>query len=178
MDTIKNPEDYLEGKYDFNFLSWYRSAIRTAFPVSLREGFTASYPIHADLTGSDILKIGQRDGSWKDVAGYGDVFSGFHLIGATNQLTAFHTLILETRDQGLYEVKYSLISSSPPAISFLPLMAVRHVDSTVQGSEFSLIVRVTNRLSSGIIQMPEGFAFVDAISICKTGDRATSSSAR
>lgn len=156
--------DYLKDRYRTPILDLYRKYLAETFPIAFGHSDPVSYPVDADLSAQEEMRIGEADGNSSDVLRMvtnGSAYVGGHYLGGTYP-PGFHTWSIRTPGPCRLRIEYFSTQDDPPGLKPAPLKAARIVSVHTEGRRVVLDLMALGPEVIVSVYCPEGTFSVDA----------------
>ena len=156
--------DYLKDRYRTPILELYRKYLAETFPIAYGHSDPVSYPVDADLSAQEEIRIGEADGNNSDVLRMvtnGSSYVGGHYLGGTYP-PGFHTWSIRTSGPCRLRIEYFSTHDDPPGLEPVPLKAARIVSVHTDGRRVVLDLLALGPEVIVSVYCPEGTFSVDA----------------
>ncbi len=156
--------DYLKDRYRTPILDLYRKYLAETFPIAYGHSDPVSFPVDADLSAQEEMRIGEADGNSSDVLGMvtnGSAYVGGHYLGGTYP-PGFHTWSIRTPGPCRLRIEYFSTQDDPPGLKPAPLKAARIVSVHTDGKRVVLDLMALGPEVIVSVYCPEGTFSVDA----------------
>jgi hypothetical protein len=160
---------YLADMYGCGLDALYDEYMRTAFPALHDVDSISSSPVLADLTTTSELRLGQVDGSVRDldILASQRLYVGSSSLGTCQPYTC-HTIMVQAAGPCVVDIEYTATEADSPSLFFLPLMAMHLREKEESANVRRFRVAVQGRLGVATIFCPYGHIFwVDSLVIRK-----------
>ncbi|MDE2887596.1 MAG: transglutaminase-like domain-containing protein [Gemmatimonadota bacterium] len=157
--------DYLKDRYRTPILDLYRKYLAETFPIAYGHSDPVSYPVDADLSAQEEMRIGEADGNSSDVLRMvtnGSAYVGGHYLGGAYP-PGFHTWSIKTPGPCRLRIEYFSTQDNPPGLEPAPLKAARVVSVHMDGRRVVLELLALGPEVIVSVYCPEGTFSVDAV---------------
>ena len=157
--------DYLKDRYKTPIMDLYRKYMAETFPIAYGHNDPVSYPVDADLSDREEMRIGEADGNSGDVLRMvtnGSAYVGGHYLGGSYP-PGFHTWSIRTPGPCRLRIEYFSTHDNPPVLKPSPLKAARIVSVQTEGRRVAMDLQVIGPEVIVSIYCPEGTFAVDAV---------------
>ena len=158
-------EDYLKDVYRTSILELYGKYAAEAFPIAYGHRDPVSYPVDADLTEGEEMRVGEVDGNSVDVLRMvtnGSAYVGGHYLGGSYP-PGFHTWSIRTPGPCRLRIEYFSTQDNPPGLKPSPLKAARIVSVHTGGRRVAIDLQAIGPEVIVSVYCPEGTFAVDAV---------------
>ena len=158
-------EDYLKDVYRTSILELYGKYAAEAFPIAYGHRDPVSYPVDADLTEGEEMRVGEVDGNSVDVLRMvtnGSAYVGGHYLGGSYP-PGFHTWSIRTPGPCRLRIEYFSTQDNPPGLKPSPLKAARIVSVYTGGRRVAIDLQAIGPEVIVSVYCPEGTFAVDAV---------------
>ncbi|MDE3000912.1 MAG: transglutaminase-like domain-containing protein [Gemmatimonadota bacterium] len=157
--------DYLKDRYRTPILDLYRIYLAETFPIAYGHSDPVSYPVDADLSAQEEMRIGEADGNSSDVLRMvtnGSAYVGGHYLGGSYP-PGFHTWSIRTPGPCRLRIEYFSTQDDPPGLKLSPLKAARIISVHTDGRKVVLDLLALGPEVIVSVHCPEGTFSVDAV---------------
>ena len=157
--------DYLKDVYRTPILDLYWKYAAETFPIAYGHRDPVSYPVDADLSEQEEMRVGEVDGNSGDVLRMvtnGSAYVGGHYLGGSYP-PGFHTWSIRTPGPCRLRIEYFSTQDNPPGLKPSPLKAARIVSVHTEGRRVVLDLQAIGPEVIVSVYCPEGTFAVDAI---------------
>ena len=151
-----------------DFDQYWRTEVKSAFPVAYGSDSWVSVPIDADLLGKSNFTIGTQDGSHTDVSMHRNRYEGYGVLGKSRDTPGvYNTWSLKAEPGSKLSIRYWASKPLFSGIRLIPLRSVR-LEAIERGANYiDLKIQILDEPAIFIAIVPEGSFVIDSVEVTK-----------